>query len=99
MQHIYQEIADTVNQMIPEDCEKFFFYVQITALGGGTYFFYNTLESPNLYQYNYEIPFEFKINELEFDRLDNYLFDLSNNIRNIFKKYDQKLWYSFTMSL
>jgi len=91
MQHIYQEIADTVNQMIPEEWEKFYFYAQISETGGGTYFYYNTPRNSSFYQYNYEIPFDFKINELEFD--------LGNNMRNIFEKYDQEPWYSFTISL
>ncbi len=99
MQQIYQEIADTVNQMIPEEWEKFYFYAQISATGGGTYFFYNTPERPNIYQYSLDIPLESSINEAEFDNLDDSLFDLGDKMWEVFKKYNQALWYSFTMSL
>ena len=50
MNRLYREIAETVNEMIPEDWNKFYFYAQISENGGGTYFFYNTLENK---QYKY----------------------------------------------
>lgn len=34
-----REIAETVNEIIPEDWNKFYFYAQISENGGGTYFF------------------------------------------------------------
>src|SRR5690625_292106 len=99
MQHIYQEIADTVNAMIPEEWEKFNFYAQISETGGGTYFFYNTPERPKFYQNSLDIPVDFTINEDEFTLKRRYLYDLGEKMRDIFKKYNQALWYSFTMSL
>ena len=39
MNRLYREIAKTVNEMIPEDWNKFYFYAQISENGGGTYFF------------------------------------------------------------
>ncbi|HDR7619421.1 TPA: DUF600 family protein, partial [Bacillus mycoides] len=45
MNKLYREIAETVNEMIPEEWEKFYFYAQISETGGGTYFFYNTPEN------------------------------------------------------
>jgi pantothenate kinase len=43
MNKLYKEIAEIVNEMIPEEWRKFCFYAQISETGGGTYFFYNTL--------------------------------------------------------
>jgi hypothetical protein len=34
-----REIAETVNEMISEEWEKFYFYAQLSEAGGGTYFF------------------------------------------------------------
>lgn len=39
MNQIYNQIAETVNEMIPEEWEKFYYYAQISETGGGTYFF------------------------------------------------------------
>lgn len=35
---LHKEIAEIVNEMIPEKWEKFYFYAQISETGGGTYF-------------------------------------------------------------
>src|SRR5690625_1416623 len=99
LKSIYQEIAETVNKMIPEEWEKFYFYAQISDTGGGTYFFYNTPNNLNDFQYSVEIPYNFTVNRNVFDEYNNNLFDLADKMREVFKKHEQELWYSFTMSL
>lgn len=98
MNRLYREIAETVNEMIPEDWNKFYFYAQISENGGGTYFFYNTLENKQ-YKYSVEIPFKYQIDEGEFERKEDVLYKLSKELRKVFKDNEQELWYSFTMSL
>jgi uncharacterized protein (TIGR01741 family) len=98
MNRLYREIAETVNEMIPEDWSKFYFYAQVSESGGGTYFFYNTLENMK-FKYSLEIPFQFQIDEDEFERKEDILYTLSKELRSIFKENDQDLWYAFTMSL
>ncbi|GEL06582.1 antitoxin YezG family protein [Rummeliibacillus stabekisii] len=98
MNRLYNEIAETVNEMIPEDWNKFYFYAQISENGGGTYFFYNTLENKQ-YKYSLEIPFKYQIDEDEFERKEDVLYKLSKELRKVFKDNGQELWYSFTMSL
>lgn len=99
MNDLYKEIAETINQMIPEDWEKFYFYAQISETGGRTYFFYNTTDQLNRFNYSAEIPFNFKIDRDNFNKNKRYLFELAGKIRDVFNKNDQELWYSFTMSL
>lgn len=98
MNRLYREIAETVNEMIPEDWNKFYFYAQISENGGGTYFYYNTFENKQ-YKYSLEIPFKYQIDEDEFERKEDILYKLSKKLRNVFKDNQQELWYSFTMSL
>lgn len=98
MNRLYREIAETVNEMIPEDWNKFYFYAQISKNGGGTYFFYNTLENKQ-YKYSVEIPFKNQIDEDEFERKEDVLYKLSKELRKVFEDNEQELWYSFTMSL
>ncbi|MGY1462882.1 antitoxin YezG family protein [Bacillus toyonensis] len=98
MNRLYREIVETVNEMIPEDWNKFYFYAQISENGGGTYFFYNTLENKQ-YKYSVEIPFKYQIDEDEFERKEDILYKLSKELRKVFKDNQQELWYSFTMTL
>ncbi|NMD71600.1 antitoxin YezG family protein [Bacillus sp. DNRA2] len=98
MNRLYKEITEKVNEMIPEDWNKFHFYAQISENGGGTYFFYNTIEN-NLYKYSLEIPLKYQIDEDEFERNEDLLYKLSKKLREVFKDNGQELWYSFTMSL
>lgn len=63
MKQLYKEIAETVNKTIPEEWGKFYFYAQISETGGGTYFFYNTLDNESNYKYSLEIPYEYDIDK------------------------------------
>lgn len=98
MNRLYREIAETVNDMIPEEWKKFFFYAQVSETGGGTYFFYNTTDSKQ-YKYSLQIPFKYNIDEEEFERKEDTLYRLSKELRAVFRDNHQELWYSFTMSL
>lgn len=99
LNNLYKEIAETINEMIPEQWEKFWFYAQISETGGGTYFYYNTPDDPQNYKYSLEVPFIFSIDEDDFTEKKRKLFDLSEKLREVFKENDQELWYSFTLSL
>lgn len=99
MNQIYREIAETVNEMVPEEWQKFYFYAQVSETGGGTYFFYNTPEDEQNYKYSLEIPFEYDIDKEWYRMKDRALFELSDKLRKIFKDNQQELWYSFTLSL
>ncbi|WP_377521561.1 immunity protein YezG family protein [Priestia megaterium] len=95
----YREISETVNEMIPTQWTKIYFYAQISETGGGTCFFYNTLENEKNYKYSSEIPYEYDIDKEFYKMKDRALFELSNRLRNVFKDNQQELWYSFTLSV
>ncbi|MGO5674832.1 antitoxin YezG family protein [Bacillus subtilis] len=99
LNNLYKKIAETVNEMIPEQWEKFWFYAQVSETGGGTYFYYNTPDEPQNYKSSLEVPFIFTIDEDDFTEKKRKLFDLSEKLRDVFKENDQELWYSFTLSL
>ncbi|MCY6355862.1 antitoxin YezG family protein [Clostridium sp. ZS2-4] len=96
---LYREIAETVNEMIPENWSKFYFYAQISETGGGTYFFYKPESDVEGYKYSLEIPYEYNIDEKEFEANDRKLYALVKRMREIFKNEEQELWYSFTLML
>lgn len=96
---IYRGISETVNEMIPTKWTKIYFYAQISETGGGTYFFYNTLENEKNYKYSLEIPYEYDIDKEFYKVKDRTLLELSNRLRNVFKDNQQELWYPFTLSV
>ncbi|KGX87154.1 hypothetical protein N781_15845 [Pontibacillus halophilus JSM 076056 = DSM 19796] len=99
LNELYRKIAETVNEMIPEQWEKFYFYAQISEDGGGTYFFYQPTSDPNCYQYSLEIPFKYQVDEKGFKLNKRMLFSIAEEMREIFKSENQELWYSFTLIL
>ncbi|WP_107897073.1 antitoxin YezG family protein [Lysinibacillus mangiferihumi] len=99
MNKLYREIAETVNEMIPVKWGEFYFYAQISESGGGTYFFYNTPENRQSFNYSVKIPINYAIEKDEYKINKRKLFELSDELRNVFKDNQQELWYSFTMSL
>ena len=96
---LYRQIAETVNEMIPEQWERFYFYAQISEDGGGTYFFYQPATNPDVYEYSLEIPFKYQVDEKEFKFKGRKLFSLAEEMREIFKSEGQEPWYSFTLIL
>lgn len=99
MNQIYRGIAETVNEMIPEEWHTFYYYAQISETGGGTYFFYNTPDDENDFKYSLEIPFNYAIDKEQYKKKDRALFELSDKLRRIFISHEQEPWYSFTFSL
>lgn len=96
---LYQQIAETVNEMIQEDWLEFYFYAQISDDGGGIYFFYLPETNPERYEYSLEIPLKYQVNEREFKLNKRKLLLLAEQMRDIFKDNGQELWYSFTLNL
>ena len=98
LEALYREIAEKVNEMIPEAWSKFYYYAQISETGGRVYFFYKS-EQHGDYIYNLDIPKLFEIDKNQFKMDKHELYLLSEKIREIFKENQQELWYSFTISL
>ncbi|AFS78663.1 hypothetical protein Curi_c16560 [Gottschalkia acidurici 9a] len=96
---IYRQIAETVNEMIPQEWIKFYFYAQISEDGGSTYFYYLPASNLESYEYSLEIPYKYKVDEQKFKTNKRKLFALAESMREVFKNENQKLWYSFTLIL
>ena len=96
---LYKKIAETVNELIPEEWDGFYFYAQVSETGGGTYFYYQPALNKNKYVYSLEIPMLFHIDTVEFLKNKRSLFPLSEEIKRTFKDNGQDLWYSFTIVL
>lgn len=62
-------------------------------------FFYNTPENRQCFNYSVKIPYKFAIEKDEYKNNKRKLFELCDELRNVFNDNQQQLWYSFTMSL
>lgn len=96
---LYRQIAETVNEMIPENWVKFHFYAQVTEDGGGAFFFYLPAANPERYEYSVEIPYKYEVDEKAFKTYKRRMFSLAEEMREVFLHNDHEPWYSFTMSL
>lgn len=95
---IYQQIAKTIVDMIPEIWEKVYLYGEVTEGVSQLYFFYYpTNNSSPVYFLN--IPELFGISESVFDELKDQLFDYLEKLWNEFNKNDQEPWTNLTFIL
>ena len=95
---IYSKIQKQLFYMIPEKWDSIYLYASITEK-------INNLETGELFFYyfpkgilrknpvnSYEIPSKFNLNEEEYVRLAEELYNLIKKLRREFKKADEELW-------
>ncbi|WP_231687701.1 immunity protein YezG family protein [Bacillus sp. CHD6a] len=89
MEHLYQSIANIVNDMIPEEWEKILLYAEIREGYKKCFFYYN---SPNSYKYIYSlgIPDLFSMDDEEYDTLEDELYDTFFKLQQEFKSQVQE---------
>ena len=73
---LIRAIAQQVSNTIPDTWEEFYFHADINDdFSGGIYFFFNTKESTD-YIYSEDIPEIYNVNEDEYDKNWDTLYDL-----------------------
>lgn len=92
----YREIAQQVNDMIPEDWQEFYLYGE-NDNGGSVFFFYKNKQDK--YIYSVDIPQIFKIDKDEY--LDDWeeLFDKVGELRELFINEGKEPWFSIMIHL
>ncbi|HDG5659264.1 TIGR01741 family protein [Staphylococcus aureus] len=89
---IYNEIANEISSMIPLEWEKVYTMAYIDDGGGEVFFNYTKPGSDNLNYYT-DIPKEYNISVQVFDDLWMDLYDLFEELRDLFKE-DLEPWTS-----
>lgn len=95
---VYQEILNTINEIIPVEWKNVLLYAEILNDSREVYFFFNTNKQQE-YIYSHDIPDIFEVDENIYDDL---LIDLQNSfkkMRDEFKINDQKTWTNLTLRL
>ncbi|MVK50436.1 TIGR01741 family protein [Staphylococcus aureus] len=90
---IYNEIANEISNMIPVEWEKVYTMAYIDGGGGEVFFNYTKPGSDDLNYYT-DIPKEYNISVQVFDDLWMDLYDLFEELRDLFKEEDLEPWTS-----
>ena len=98
MNRLYREIAETVNEMIPEEGKEIFLYAEFRE-GYKKVFFYYYPESGGEPVYSLDITDIFNVDDAEFDELENELYNCFSRLREKFKEQNQEIWTSLTFIL
>ncbi|TCP31226.1 uncharacterized protein (TIGR01741 family) [Scopulibacillus darangshiensis] len=92
----YQEIANILVEMIPEEWEKIYLYAEINEGYSQVFFYYYNKRNNNEPIYSVNIPEVFDFNEVEFDHLDNELDDCINELWEEFRSKNLDKWTLLT---
>lgn len=95
MNELYRTIAEIIDQMIPVNWEDFFFNGEVENGEGGVFFFFKP-ENGSEYIYSLDI---LNVNSEEYNHLETKLFEVTNELKNLFLNEGQDPWFSITMKL
>lgn len=95
---IYQKIAQTINETIPEEWSKVLMYGEISD-GTGTAFFFYYNPNSELPIYSHDIPEIYSLNEEEYAKLWYQLLDELKLLSGEFKNNNQEQWTNLTFTL
>ncbi|MBU7153576.1 TIGR01741 family protein [Staphylococcus aureus] len=93
LSQMYNEIANEISGMIPVEWEKVYTMAYIDDEGGEVFFNYTKPGSDDLNYYT-DIPKEYNISVQVFDDLWMDLYDLFEELRDLFKEEDLEPWTS-----
>lgn len=98
MENLYQEIANTVNEMIPEDWERVLIYAEVWEGYETVYFYYYPANSEKPI-YSLDIPKIFDVDKLKHDELEDQLYHYFEELWREYKIQGQEPWTSVTFIL
>ena len=98
MEEMYQQIANTLVNIIPEEWSQIFLYAEYRE-GYKKVFFYYYTQSQKKPIYSLDIIDSFDISEEEFEELENDLYDCFTKLWEEFMKQGQEQWTNLTFIL
>ncbi|MFB6367855.1 immunity protein YezG family protein [Paenibacillus elgii] len=98
MNELYRTIAEIIDQMIPVKWDEFYFNGEVENGEGGVFFFFKP-ENESEYVYSLDIPNRYNVNTDEYNQFETKLFEVTNDLKNLFLENGQEPWFSITMKL
>lgn len=95
---LYQQIADAIVGMIPEDWGRVLLYAQVCEESAIVYFYYYP-EGRETPEYSLDIAGKWDVDPAEYDALEKKLFGLFVELRRLFVVQGREPWTNLTMSL
>ncbi|QIH76475.1 DUF600 family protein [Macrococcoides canis] len=87
------KIVEKANDMIPEEWNELYINGDINNGEGGIFFYYNTEDDVNSWQYSADLIDDFSgYSDKEYRRDWLELFDLGNELQQIFRENNQPIW-------
>ncbi|MFD1395305.1 immunity protein YezG family protein [Kroppenstedtia eburnea] len=94
--HMYQQIARTVIDMIPEEWDKVYLYGEVEEERQASFFFYYPVASKEPV-YSLDIPELYEVDEEKFDQLKDQLYEHIETLWNEYKQSGEELWSTLNM--
>ena len=105
IRELYSKIRQCLFYMIPEKWESIYLYASVIQRDNGEetgemffYYFPKSIIKKNPINV-YQIPHKFNLNEDEYVRLTNELYELIKKLRHQCQKYDKVNWSNITISI
>ncbi|MEJ9312263.1 antitoxin YezG family protein [Priestia megaterium] len=98
LNNIYQKIADSLIEIIPEDWTEIYLYAELGEGSQTSYFFYYPTgnEEP---VYSHDIPEIFGVSEQVYEELWSEQLEYFRELANVFKENKQEPWTNLTLYL
>jgi uncharacterized protein (TIGR01741 family) len=98
MDQLYQQIANTLVNMVPEEWERIYLYAEFREGYKKVFFYYYTQLSVKPV-YSLDIPDQFNISEDDYDDMENELYNYFTKLWEEFKIQEQEQWTNLTYFL
>lgn len=98
MENIYQNVADILVDMIPEEWEKILLYAEVREGFSQVYFYYYPTQQEKPV-YSLDIPYVFNVDKRQHKEMKQELYECFEELWNEFKVQGQEQWSNLTFIL
>lgn len=95
---LYQEIAITITDMIPDEWTNIYFYGEVLNDSTTAFFYYKQAKTGALLYCHY-IPEVYKVSKDAYDKMLSGLYDILRKLRDECKNSGKAVWTNFTLTM
>ena len=95
---LYQKIADTVTDMIPDEWTNLYFYGEVLNDSTTAFFYYKQAKTDALLYCHY-IPEVYKVSKDAYSKMLRCLYDTLRELRDEYKNNFKAVWTNFTLTM
>ncbi|MBM7837049.1 uncharacterized protein (TIGR01741 family) [Alkalihalobacillus xiaoxiensis] len=96
---LYEELAQRLNEIIPNEWNEIFFNGEVTSQEGAVYFFFKTKLHKDEPVFSHYIPKIYHVDKKQYYRELQEIIVVTKKLRQIFIDNDQEPWFSVTFLL